>query len=268
MPEQITSAQNPRVKNLVRLRDGSHRRRQQRFLVEGYREIERAMSCDWPLETIFFCDALFKHPDSFDLLHKAEESGTEIVQLAEGPFTKAAFRQGPDGLLAVAHQKSWKLEELQLSDNPLLIVLEGLEKPGNLGAIFRTANAAGAEAIILTEAVTDPCNPNTIRASQGAFFQVPFCTTDNTSLTLFLEERNIRPVPTSPSGDALLWDAPLHKPVAIVLGTEDDGLSEDWLKGNTTYKLPMAGVTDSLNVAAATAVALFEAVRQRSQEDS
>ncbi|MEX0325755.1 MAG: TrmH family RNA methyltransferase [Puniceicoccaceae bacterium] len=268
MPEHITSAQNPRVKNLVRLRDGSHRRRQQRFLVEGYREIQRAMACDWPLETVFFCDQLFKHPESFELLHQVEDSGIEVVQLAEGPFAKAAFRQGPDGLLAVARQKSWKLEELQLSSNPLLIVLEGLEKPGNLGAIFRTANAAGAEAIILTEAVTDPCNPNTIRASQGAFFQVPFCSTDNTSLMLFLKERDIRPVPTSPAAEKLLWDVPLHGPVAIVLGTEDDGLSEDWLKGYPACKLPMAGITDSLNVASAAAIALFEAVRQRHQEDS
>ena len=263
MPEHITSAQNPRVKNLVRLRDSSHRRRQNRFLVEGFREIERALTCQWPLETLFFCEELFKHADSFDLLHAVEESGTEVVQMAEGPFSKAAFRQGPDGLLAVAHQRSIQLENLHLSGNPLLVVLEGLEKPGNLGAIFRTANAAGADAIILTESVADPYNPNTIRASQGAFFQVQFCIADNTSLMLFLEERGIVPVPTSPSGAGLLWEAPLAGPAAVVLGTEDQGLSEDWLTGFTAYKIPMAGITDSLNVASTAAVALFEAIRQR-----
>lgn len=208
------------------------------------------------------------HPDTFDLLHEIEESGIELVQMAEGPFAKAAFRQGPDGLLAVARQRNRQLEDLGLSANPLLVILEGIEKPGNLGAIFRTANAAGADAIILTEAVTDPYNPNTVRASQGAFFQVPFCSTDNTSLMLFLEERQINVVPTSPGAENLLWDAPLQGPSAIVFGTEDEGLSKDWLTGYAPYKLPMAGVTDSLNVASTTAIALFEAVRQRRQLDS
>ena len=263
MAELISSVQNPRVKNLVRLRDGSHRRRQKRFLIEGYREIQRAHECGWPLETVYFCQDLFKHPDSFDLIHDLEEKGIELVQLAEGPFSKAAYRQGPDGLLAAAIQKSWELEDLPLPDNPLLVVLEGIEKPGNLGAIFRTANAAGADAVIIAESVTDPFNPNTIRASQGAFFQLPFSHASNADTVCFLREKEITPIPTSPSGSQPLWDAPLDKPVALVFGTEDSGLSKDWLDVFPAYSLPMSGVTDSLNVASSAAVALFETVRQR-----
>lgn len=264
MAELITSIQNPRVKNLVRLRDGSHRKRQRRFLIEGYRELERALQCGWPLESLYFCDDLFKQEESFELLHEAEARGIEVLQLSAPAFAKAAYRQGPDGLLAVGIQREWSLEELPLGENPLLVILEGIEKPGNLGAIFRTANAAGADAIVLTGAVTDPFNPNTIRASQGAFFQLPFCCTDNAAAFVFLEQRNIRPVPTSPAGSATLWEADLSSPAAIVLGSEDNGLSPDWLDNFQAYRLPMKGVTDSLNVASMAAVALFEAMRQRS----
>ena len=263
MSETITSIQNPRIKNLVRLREHSHRKRQKRFLIEGLREIERALQCGWPLETVYFCDALFKQEGSFDLLHAVEEKGVEIIQLSENAFAKAAYRQGPDGLLAVAIQRDWSLEELPLGKAPLVIIVEGIEKPGNLGAIFRTANAAGADAMLITGAVTDPFNPNTIRASQGAFFQLPFCCTDNAGAFVFLEQRKIHPVLTSPSASSILWEADLRQPSAIVLGSEESGLSPEWIDNFPAYRLPMKGVTDSLNVSSMAAVALFEAMRQR-----
>jgi TrmH family RNA methyltransferase len=263
MGEVIRSVQNPRVKNLVRLRDGGHRRRQKRFLVEGRREIRRALECKWALESLFFCEELFKDEEAFEILHQAEETGLEIVQMGTEPFAKCAYRQGPDGLLAVGIQRDSPLEDLRLPENPLLIILEAIEKPGNLGAIFRTANAAGADAIILTDPVTDPYNPNTIRASQGAFFQMPFVCCDNASAFVFLENNGIQPVPTSPHADKTLWEADLKKPVALVLGAEDTGLSEDWIGNFPAFRLPMSGVTDSLNVSSMAAIALFEAVRQR-----
>lgn len=263
MFETISSVQNPRVKNLVRLREGSHRRRQNKFLIEGFREISRARACSWPLETVFFCEDLFKDAEAFELIEQCEDAGVEIVRMSPEAFAKSAYRQGPDGLLATAHQVERTLDSLATTANSLLVVLEALEKPGNLGAIFRTANAAGADAIILTQTITDPYNPNVIRASQGAFFELPFYQTDNAEVILFLEERHIQPVLTSPAGEKRLWDADLRKPTALVFGSEDDGLSADWLNTFPACRLPMQGVTDSLNVAAMAAVSLFEAVRQR-----
>jgi TrmH family RNA methyltransferase len=264
MFETIQSVQNTRVKNLVRLRESSHRRRQSRFLVEGAREFQRALTCAWPMESLYFCEDLFKEETSFALVEAAESAGLEVIRLSPEAFAKAAFRQGPDGILATGIQRTRSLSELDLSPQPFLVVLEGIEKPGNIGAIFRTASAAGADAVVITNAVTDPYNPNAIRASQGAFFQTPFCCTGNEELLIFLEEKYIQPIPTSPDGKRILWEADLRQPMAILLGSEDTGLSADWLDAFPAWKLPMKGVTDSLNVASMAAVALFEAVRQRS----
>ena len=266
MPEQISSVQNPRIKALVRLHEGSHRRRRERFLIEGHREVERALESEWPIESIFFCPEFFTDEAAFALIHTAEEKNIELIQLTEAPFQKASHRQGPDGLIAVGIQRQWTLGSIPLSTNPLLVVLEAIEKPGNLDAIFRTANAAGADALILAEAITDPFNPNTIRAAQGAFFQLPFASASNETVMAFLKERKITPIPTSPSGNTSLWDAPLSKPAALVFGAEDAGLSSAWLSSFTSYQLPMQGITDSLNVASMAAVSLFEAVRQRRKE--
>jgi TrmH family RNA methyltransferase len=267
MFETIQSVQNPRVKNLVRLREGSHRRRQSRFIIEGAREFQRALACGWPMESFYFCEDLFKDEASFGLVDQAESAGLEIIRLLPEAFAKAAFRQGPDGILATGIQRDRSLSDLQLSPQPFIVVLESPEKPGNIGAVFRTANAAGADAVIITNVVTDPYNPNAIRASQGAFFEIPFCCTDNEELLLFLEERHIKPVPTSPEGEQILWEVDLKQPVAILLGSENNGLSADWLDAFPACKLPMKGVTDSLNVASMAAIALFETVRQRSLQD-
>jgi len=263
MFETIQSVQNNRIKHLVRLRDGSHRRRQQRFLIEGLREVKRALASQWPMETLYFCEELFKDEHAYEILDLFDKGGLEIIKLTEDPFRKCAYRQGPDGLLAVGMQKERSLESLSLSEIPLLVVMEGIEKPGNLGAIFRTANAAGADAIILTECTTDPYNPNVIRASQGAFFELPFFSTTNSDLKEYLTSNGLQPIATSPEGKELLYSANMRGPTALILGTEDDGLSEDWLKELTAYRIPMKGITDSLNVASTAAICLFEAIRQR-----
>ena len=267
MAETISSLQNPRVKNRVRLRHGGHRKRQGKFLIEGLWEISRAIACGWTLESRFVCEALFKSPEAFELLHESEERGIELVRMSVDPFMKSAYRQGADGLLSVAAKRQCSLDNLPLGTTPLLIIVESIEKPGNLGAIFRTADAAGADALVITGAVTDPFNPNCIRASQGAFFSLPFSFSDNATTIDYLERTGIQPVATSPDGEENLWDADLRLPSAIVLGSEDNGLSADWLQNFKSYKLPMSGVTDSLNVASTAAVTLFEAVRQRSNPD-
>jgi TrmH family RNA methyltransferase len=261
----ITSPQNPRVKHLVRLRESSHRRRQERFLIEGTRELERALAARWPLESVYFCSALFHSESAFDLLHTIEESAAaELVELNEAAFRKAAFRQGPDGFLAVGIYQTTPLSDLALGDPPFLLVLEGIEKPGNLGAIVRSAHAAGVDGLILADAHTDPFNPNAIRAAQGASFHLPMAQADSAAVLQFLEEKGIQPVLTTPAAEHLLWDEDLSGPVALVLGAEDEGLSELWLhSAHVPVRLPMNGVTDSLNLAATAAIALFETVRQR-----
>ncbi|MEY3000910.1 MAG: rRNA (guanosine-2-O-)-methyltransferase RlmB [Verrucomicrobiota bacterium] len=268
MFESITSLQNDRVKNLVRLRDGGHRRRQSRFIIEGCREFERATAAKWPIETLFFGEDYFRDEDAYRLLETAEQGGIELVRLGRDAFAKVAFRQNPDGILATARQLDRKLPEIIRKEDNLLVVLEGVEKPGNLGAVFRTANAAGCDALILADPVCDPYSPQAIRASQGAFFDLPFHQATSAEVIAFLTERAIQPIVTSPAGTISFWEADLRASCALVMGSEDKGLSEAWLDCSAAFFLPMRGLMDSLNLASMAAIGLFEAVRQRSVASS
>lgn len=264
MPERITSLQNPRIKNLVRLQERSHRRRQKRFVIEGLREIQRALQVGWPVEALFFCDDLFREAEAFSLLESAEARGVELVALSADAFRKCAYRENPDGLLAIAVERESGLSDLPQRDPALFIVLEGIEKPGNLGAIIRTANAASVDGIILLNSVTDPFNPNAIRSSQGAVFDLPIASCDSAQLRDFLARRFIQLCVLTPEAPALLWQADLRQPLALLFGAEDKGVSNQWLQPDTlTTRLPMHGVSDSLNLAATVAIATFEALRQR-----
>ncbi|KAF0095384.1 MAG: hypothetical protein E1N59_879 [Puniceicoccaceae bacterium 5H] len=270
----IQSVQNPRVKSLVRLREARHRRRLERFLIEGRRELTRALACHWPLETVYFCPERFKapaqdEPDALSVVEQAEDAGAEIVQLSPEAFDKVCYREGPDGLLAVAEIRERDLaelaERLAALDHPaLLLVVEAVEKPGNLGALLRTADAAGVDAVVVCDHRTDLFNPNAIRASQGAFFSVPTYLSETRELRPLLRQAGVTPVATTPRAEKTIWQQDLRGPIALVLGAESIGLSEDWLDGDTlTAHLPMQGVTDSLNVSVAAALVIFEAVRQR-----
>lgn len=263
--ESISSLHNPRLKNLVRLRDGNHRRRQQRFRVEGRRELERALAAGWELEAVYFCADYFRDEADQALLEALADKAVELLQVSLEAFAKVAYRENPDGWLAGAPMRDGDLNAIVLSASPLLLVLESIEKPGNLGAMIRTANAAGADAVIVTDPVTDIYNPHAIRAAQGAFFDIPVIASDNSTLQDWLKRKEISPVLLTPHGDGQLWDMNLIKAVALVMGSEDLGLSQHWLGVNHYAKaaLPMKGITDSLNVASTAAVALFEAVRQR-----
>lgn len=223
------------------------------------------MKVGWPLEVIYFCPDLFRRvEESMDLVEQLEKSGVETVQLSVEAFRKAAYREGPDGVLAQAIAREHSLEMMTPGPTTLLLVVEMVEKPGNLGALMRTANAAGADALLVCDPVCDLFNPNAIRASQGAFFQVPAVVTDTSRARSWLEEHQIMTVALAPDGESLLWEHDLRGPVALVVGAEDAGLSNEWLGGNRlAARLPMAGVTDSLNVSVAAGIALFEAVRQR-----
>lgn len=260
----ITSTQNDRVKDLVRLRDRRHRDRSGRFLIEGFRELRRALDAGVRMDALFTCPPLFLGPNEEALIRRASDSGAEIVELAEDPFRKASYRDRPEGLLASAPQFPTTLERLDLGTTPLVLVAEAIEKPGNLGTMLRTADAVGVDAVLVADPTTDPFNPNVVRASTGTLFTVPLAIGSSDEVRAFLSDRGVRTVATTPDTDVLHWDADLTGPIAIVVGTEQYGLSEEWLRAaDIEVRIPMAGVADSLNAAMAAGVVLFEAARQR-----
>lgn len=261
----IQSRQNDRVKNLVKLRERKHRDRQERFLVEGLREIGHALAAAYPIEDLYYCPIFFpsEAQDKF-ISEVRRRHEVSLTRLSEEAFQKASLREGPDGLLAVARQQANTLARLKLPANPLLLVLEGIEKPGNLGAILRSADGAGIDAVILVDCVLDLYNPNAIRSSQGLVFALPIVQAEREPLRQWLEERAIHCVAATPDTERLHWDVDLRGPSALLMGSESQGLSDYWLEvASEKVRIPMLGQADSLNVAAATAVCLYEARRQR-----
>jgi TrmH family RNA methyltransferase len=264
VPEKISSLQNPRIKELVRLRDRRPRDEAGVFLVEGYREIRRALEKQVPLRELYFAPDWFLGENESALIEQARAAGAQLFELTKDAFAKVAYRERPDGLLAVAPQWKRALTELALPAVPFLLVVEAIEKPGNLGTILRSADAAGCNAVIVCDPVTDLFNPNVVRASTGVLFSVPCFVEESAGVLAWLREKKIRTVATTPGATTLYSDADLRGPLAIVMGSEQYGLSEFWLKNaDLPVRIPMAGQADSLNVAMATIITLFEAVRQR-----
>lgn len=260
----ISSPQNDRVKDLVRLRDRRHRDRTGQFLIEGFREISRAVDASIRIESLFVCPSLFLGPNENDLIERMREAGTEIVELAETPFRKVSYRDRPEGLLAVAPQFDTALSGLPVAATPLLLVAESIEKPGNLGTMLRTADAVGADGVIVADATTDPFNPNVVRASTGTLFTVPLAVASSEETIEWLRTNSVSIVATTPDTSTEIWDADLTGAAAVVIGAEQYGLSDAWLEAaDARIRIPMAGMADSLNAAMAAGVVLFEAVRQR-----
>lgn len=269
MSDPITSLTNPRIKDLVRLRDRRHRDRSQSFLIEGFRELTRAHAHDVEIETLYVSPELFLGTNESALVQSIAGSGAEIVAVGEEPFRKASYRDRPDGVLAVARQFDTSLEHLALPDNPFVLVVEAIEKPGNLGTMLRTADAAGCDAVIVCDPTTDPFNPNVVRASTGTLFIVPLGVATTEDTIGFLSDLGITTFATTPAATALHSQTDLTGAVAIVVGTEQYGLSDHWLQQASTHvRIPMHGEADSLNAAMAAGVALFEAVRQRTAVDA
>lgn len=266
MPEEVIhSRQNPRVQGVAKLRDRAVRDARGRFLVEGLRELSRALDRKVVVEEAYFCPALFKDPAAARaLLARLAEAGVPLCELGDAAFDKVSGREGPDGLLGVAESWDTSLARLAPGKDPLILVVEAVEKPGNLGAILRTADSAGCAALVVCDPVTDLFNPNVIRASQGAAFSVPVAVASSPEALAWLRERRVRVLATTPDGAQPLWEVDARGPVAIVMGSEKDGLGATWLDGaDARVFIPQAGLSDSLNVATAAAVCLFEAVRQR-----
>ena len=279
--EKISSLQNPRIKQLVKLRDRRPRDETGVFLVEGYREIRRALEKKVALTEIYFSPEWFLGENEPALIAEAQATGAQAFELTKEAFAKVAYRERPDGLLAVAPQWKRSLDDLNVAGLaeagpgsatpatklPLLLVVEAIEKPGNLGTILRSADAAGCDAVIVCDPVTDIFNPNVVRASTGVLFSVPLVVEESARVLAWLREKKIRIVATTPAAEKIYTEADLRGPLAIVMGSEQYGLSEFWLRqADLPVRIPMAGQADSLNVAMATIITLFEAVRQRASE--
>ncbi len=264
MSDPITSPTNPQIKELVRLRDRRHRDRSGAFLVEGYRAVSRAVDANIELERLYISPDLFLGPNEDQLIDRVAGAGTPVIEVAVEPFRKAAYRDRPEGLLAVARQFDTTFDSLELPTDPLVLVVEAIEKPGNLGTMLRTADAAGCAAVIVCDPTTDPFNPNVVRASTGMLFVVPLAVASTEETIRWLRQRAITTYATTPEAETLHTDAALTGGVAIVVGTEQYGLSDSWLDGaDHRIRIPMAGAADSLNAAMAAGITLFEAVRQR-----
>lgn len=264
----ISSPRNDTIKHLVRLRDRRHRDQTGRFLIEGYRELWRAVQTGMSLPVLYVCRELFLGDNEQNLIDACVDLGSRVVEVAEAPFRKASYRDRPEGLLAEADQFDTSPARLDLGGAPLVLVVEAIEKPGNLGTMLRTADAAGCRAVIVCDPTTDLFNPNVVRASLGTLFTVRVAVASAQDTIRLLREAGIRSVATTPDTANLLYDSDLTGGVAIVVGSEQYGLSDTWLHdADALARIPMSGSADSLNAAMSAGVTLFEAVRQRRRCD-
>lgn len=266
----ITSLQNPKVKSFLKLYKRRERDLSKKFIIEGYRELSRAIEEDVKVEQIFFCPDLFLGTNERSLLEKAKEA--ELIECTKAVFEKLSYRDRPDGLIARAEQLKHSLESLEKSFEerlkkypakaPFLVVAESIEKPGNLGTILRSCDAAGVDAVIVCDRCTDLHNPNVVRASVGTLFTQKVLELDSKELLAFLTRQKIRIIAASPDAKELFTEASLQGAIAIFVGTEQYGLSKTWMQFERV-RIPMKGRADSLNVATATSLLLYEALRQR-----
>jgi TrmH family RNA methyltransferase len=260
---EITSPANPRIKQLVALRRRRAREQSAVTLVEGQAEVALALAAGVRPEALFYCADLAS-ADAGSVVAAALERGADVIRVTRAVFEKISYREGPDGLLAVVPAISDDLDRIRLTASPLVLVCAGLEKPGNLGAILRTADAAGVQAVIAADAVTDWGNPNVVRASKGTVFSVPLGSGTTDQVLAWISGRGLRIVAATPDARDLVTEADLTGPTAIVVGAEQAGLSADWLeRADVRVRIPMFGRADSLNVSTSAAIITYEAVRQR-----
>ncbi|MDP7205450.1 MAG: RNA methyltransferase [Pirellulaceae bacterium] len=268
MNDEIRSTQNPRVKAACQLRQGRGRQQQQRFLVDGLREIDRALEANWPMEEVFVCDELLSQSGDRELRDKLEHAGIPLCPVTSSVMEKITFGDRRDGLVAVAHHRPLAtLETLSCTPGMLLAVVESIEKPGNLGAILRSADAAGVDAVILANQVTDPFNPNVIRASTGIIFSMPVYADSSEQILDWLTKNEFQVCATRIDGSASYLEIDWRGSLAIVLGEESSGLSSCWSgPAVTAVSIPMRGSADSLNVSTTAAILFYEALRQRESD--
>ena len=283
----ITSVQNPRVKAVVALQQKSaERRRTGLFVVEGRREVEHCVEMGLEVVEVFVCEEMggwncdqvaanrteemkktegMKEAEGMKETKKAEGMrGVKVTEVTGGVYEKMAYRGGTEGVMAVVKSEERRLEELELRENPLIVVVERVEKPGNLGAILRSADAAGADAVVVCDPLTDLWNPNLIRSSIGAVFTVPCVACGSEECIEFLKAHGIQILTAQLQDSELYYDTDMRRGTAIVMGTEATGLTDVWREAADAHiRIPMLGRLDSLNVSVSAAILLYEAVRQR-----
>ena len=291
--ERITSAQNPKIKELLALQEKSRLRREKGlFVVEGRRELEHCLAAGFAVDTVFYCPAIYgadldgqgwRGLQRADSLTSSGEcclqptatpglanvipgltGNLRIVEVTPELYGKIAYRGGTDGIIAEVRVRELGLDDLRLRPEPLIVVLESVEKPGNLGAVLRSADAAGADAVLVCDPLTDLFNPNLIRASLGGIFSVPCVAVDSASAIAWLKARGIRILTAQLQDSVWYYDSDMRRGTAIVIGTESTGLTQQWRAAADEHiRIPMLGRLDSLNASVSAAILLFEAVRQR-----
>lgn len=257
----ITSTHNASVREVLQFRKRRQRERSGRFVIEGVRELLRAVEAGVVLKQIFVCgDLLGEH---FSVVRgAANERGIDVTETTVQVFERMAYRQNPDGVLGIAETFSLQLARLPVPEHSLWLIAVGVEKPGNLGAMLRTADAAGVHGVVVVDGVTDLFNPNVVRASVGTLFTVPVALANRDQARSWLAEHGITPIATSPAASVDYDQADYTGNVAVVVGAEHDGLDETWL-AQDSVRIPMQGQADSINAGMAATVMLFEAQRQR-----
>lgn len=259
--KQITSVQNPFIKSLVLLQEKAKARKQSgTFLIEGKREIELAQRGKYELETVLFLPKLVDEKQ----IHRFISDGIQAIEINKEVYQKLAYRDTTEGIIAVAKSKNLTLENLQLPENPLILIAESPEKPGNIGAILRTADAAKLDAVIIADPKSDLYNPNVVRSSVGCLFTNNIATGTTAEIIAFLKERNIRFYCATLQNSTAYHTQDFTTPTALVVGTEATGLTQRWRDEATqNIIIPMQGEIDSMNVSVAAAILIFEAKRQR-----
>jgi len=260
----IASPSNARIKAAVRLRDRRERETSGLTIVDGARETRRAIEASVEIVEAFLHEPYLAGEDARIVLDRLIAIGVPRHSTTEAAFTKVAFGSRADGIVLVVRAPSTDLDRLRLGPSPLVVVIEGVEKPGNLGAILRTADAVGADAVIAASPRTDLWNPNVIRASAGTAFSVPLAAGNSPAVLAWLRAHGLSVIAARPDGATTYTEVDLTQPLAIVLGNEAEGVTASWRDpGVVTVRLPMAGIADSLNVSVTAAVLLYEARRQR-----
>ncbi len=263
--EKIESLRNDRVKRVVALRGQSALRREHSVaIVEGARELERCVRGGFSVKEVYYCPSIAQNNGNALLSVRMKDDDIKWFEVTADVYSKMAQRGGTEGFIAIVETPHPTLDDLRLSPSPLLLIAEAVEKPGNLGAMLRTADAAGVDALIVCDPLADPFNPNSIRASLGAAFTVPTVCVDSGRCISWLKEKSIAILTAQLQDSRPYYDVDMTGPTAIVMGTEATGLSGAWRQAATAHILiPMLGVVDSLNVSASAAILAYEAVRQR-----